>query len=344
MRRRHILHTLAGTYGGLAGCIPSPYSQRERETSGCTYRNPVYEEFVFPDPSLLHASDGTYFACATYNRWGDDTDRPLVPIIRSPDLVNWTFVGEAFRERPNWKRGGVWAPDICRLEGQYLIYYSLAFWDDPNPGIGVAVSQSPTGPFEDRGELLRSKEIGVPNSIDPFFVVHGGTPYLFWGSHRGIFGIRLAVNGLSVAGEPFKIAGNDVEAATLLKHDGHYFLFVSTGSCCKGAESTYRVLVGRAEKFAGPYVDRTGNTLAAGNGVTVVRGGERFVGPGHTDVVRDDAGSDWLVYHAYERANPWVGETPRRVLLVSPLIWRDGWPMVSGRTPAVTGPCPETTT
>lgn len=341
MYRRRVLRTLGGALGGVAGTVPSSDASRSTGSSGCTYRNPVFEKRVVPDPSVLRARDGTYYAYGTYNVWGDDADRPLVPVLRSSNLVDWTYVGAAFRERPAWKGGGLWAPDAARHCGRYLLYYSLACWGDRNPGIGVAVSETPAGPFEDRGPLLRSAAVGVPNSIDPFFLVDDGTPYLFWGSHRGIYGVRLAADGLSLAGEPFGVAGEGVEAAAILERDGDYFLFVSTGTCCEGAGSSYRVVVGRASSLEGPYVDRAGHELADGHGATVVHGGGPFVGPGHADVVRDDAGDDWLVHHAYERTEPWTGETPRRILFLSPLAWRDGWPVVPGGTPPVEAPCPE---
>ena len=317
-------------------------ARRRRVPERRRYRNPVYEERVFPDPTAVRAPDGTYYAYATYHVWGDDADRPLVPVIRSPDLVNWEFVGPAFESRPDWKRGGIWAPGILRRGGRYLLYYSLARWGDPNPGIGVAVSDDPAGPFADRGPILRSEGVGVPNSIDPAPFVRERTPYLFWGSKRGVYGARLASDGLSLAGDadPFRVAGEGVEAAHLVSRGGRYYLFVSVGTCCEGAKSTYRVLVGRSDSLRGPYRGPGGKRLREGTGAVVVRGGEEFAGPGHCTSVFDGEGGRWLLYHAYERGNPWRGETPRRVLMLDPLTWVDGWPRVPGRVPGASRPVP----
>ena len=320
---------------GPVSDAPTSADATSRTDESRRYRNPVYEERVFPDPTAIRTPDGAYYAYATYHEWEADADRPLVPVIRSPDLVNWEYVGPAFESRPDWKRGGVWAPAIRRWNGRYLLYYSLARWNDPNPGIGVAVADDPAGPFADRGPLLRSDGAGVPNSIDPAPFVHEGTPYLFWGSKRGIYGARLAPDGLSLAddADPFRVAGEGVEAANLVARDGRYYLFVSAGTCCEGAASTYRVLVGRSDSLRGPYRGPDGEVLAEGTGAVVVRGGDEFAGPGHTTTVRDGAGRRWLLYHAYERADPWRGETPRRVLMLDPLRWVDGWPRVPGRVP-----------
>lgn len=54
-------------------------------------------------------------------------------------------------------------------------------------GIGVAISDTPQGPFTDLGKLFRSNEIGVHNSIDPFYIEDNGKKYLFWGSWWGIW-------------------------------------------------------------------------------------------------------------------------------------------------------------
>lgn len=357
-RRRGVSEQNDGDYHNAS----DDYGEQDDGQNHEEYRNPVFDR-VFPDPTAVRAPDGTYFAYATYHEWDDggddgeggdkngdgpvwgDRDRPLVPILRSQNLVNWEFVGPAFEAKPDWHESvGVWAPDAARHRGEYLLYYSLSSWGDPNPGIGVAAADSPTGPFEDRGKLLQSEGIGVPNSIDPcFFAADDGTPYLFWGSHRGIYGIRLAPDGRSLAGEKFQVAGDGAEAPYLLARDGRYYLFGSRGRCCEGAASDYRVVVGRADDLRGPYRNRNGEDLLDATGTTILEGDDEFAGPGHNAVVADDAGDDWLIYHAYERANPWVGETPRRVLMLDRLRWRDGWPTVPGDSPGRTAPKPSVT-
>lgn len=322
---------------------PETRDQRTTRGGGDTYRNPVYEH-VFPDPDVLRVGD-TYYAYGTYHPWDPDTgpERELIPVLRSPNLVDWEFVGPAFAEAPDWSRyRGLWAPGVGRLGGRTLLYYSDAEFRADDPGVGVATAPDPAGPFEPRGGLLRSEGIGVPNSIDPMLFVRDGTPFLFWGSKRGIYGIRLAADGLSLAGEKFRIAGGGVEAPYVVERDGYYYFFGSRGTCCRGAESTYHVVVGRAEELRGPYVNRDGGRLTAEgvNGTTILDGGDRFVGPGHCAVVRDERGGWWLLYHAYVRENPWVEDTPRRVLMLDRIRWRDGWPVVGDGTPSATGEVP----
>src|SRR5690606_1167931 len=207
------------------------------------------------------------------------------------------------------------------------------------PGIGVATAADPAGPFNDHGKLFDSREIGVPNSIDPQLVIDDGTPYLILGSFHGRWGIALADDGLSVAGVKFQLADDRFEAPFVVERDGTYWLFASLGSCCEGERSTYHVAVGRADSLQGPYFDRDGVDLRRGGGTARLIGGESFVGPGHNTVVRDDAGDDWLVYHAIDPGEPRLpGGATRRPMMLDRIQWEDGWPVVDGGVPSTESP------
>lgn len=338
MRRRYLLRSI----GCIATAAVSGCSERLNvgRSTQMTYHNPVFEP-IFADPTAIRTDDGTYYAYATENNWYDGEGTRLVPIIRSTDLVNWEYIGEALSSRPDWKNSrDIWAPCISYHNGQYLLFYSLSIWDDPNPGIGVAVSDSPEGPFDDNGKVFTSEEIGVKNSIDPYFYVDEGTPYLFWGSFHGIYGVELAADGLSVVDEPFQIAGDAFEATCILKRNSQYYFFGSIGSCCSGFPSTYHVTVGRADSLKGPYFDSEGNNLLTGGGRLIVIENDAFIGPGHNTVVQDDAGDDWMLYHAYEDPKYFIQDTPRRALMLDKLVWKDGFPTIEGQTPSEEAPVP----
>ena len=314
-----------------------------------TYQNPVFTPDL-ADPSIIKASDGYFYAYGTENNWQDGKPPHRIPIIRSKNLTQWTFVDDAFASKPSWKPEGgyLWAPDISLYNGTYYLYYAYSTWGDPNPGIGVATAPTPGGPFTDHGALFRSAEIGVPNSIDPMmFADDDGRRYLIWGSFHGIYGIELAPDGFTTLGDKFALAGNNYEAPYLVKRNGMYYLFLSSGSCCEGANSSYFVSVGRAEQLRGPYKNPIGGNVMAGPGALVVMGkpvigvGRQFVGPGHSSLIHTDDGTDWLVYHAIDVAEPMMGDVTRRPLLIDPLIWKDGWPALTDAAPSTkpqTGP------
>ena len=127
-------------------------------------------------------------------------------------------------------------------------------------GIGVATSDSPQGPFEDHGMLFRSNEIGVRNSIDPFYIEDGGKKYLFFGSFHGIYAVELSDDGLSLKENtrPLRVAGDAYEGTYIHKRGKYYYLFASIGRCCEGLKSTYTTVVGRSESLMGPYWNKEG--------------------------------------------------------------------------------------
>lgn len=314
---------------------------------GGTYTNPVFEP-VLADPSVIRDPEtGYFYAYGTQDNWGDGQGSRLIPILRSPDLVNWQVAGQALEKKPTWKEnGGLWAPDVNQVNGRYHLYYAYSTWGDPNPGIGVAVADAPAGPFTDHGKLFTSAEVNVPNSIDPFFLEENGEKYLFWGSFsdaptQGTYGVKLSADGLSVPdlSQKFKIAAGDFEAVMIHKRDGYFYFFGSKGSCCDGANSQYHVLVARSKNLRGPYLDRNGNDIAGrGNGTLLLKGNDTIAGPGHNArLVQDDAGTDWLIYHGIDRSQGKVSSgASRRMLMLDPITWRDGWPEIEGGVPSTT--------
>lgn len=241
--------------GGKTPAVFSPYPADTAIAGASSYKNPVWDH-DFPDPNLVKAPDGYFYAYATDVNWREDgMGGPYtVPVLRSKDLVHWQFRGDAFDKRPRWKKGGIWAPDVTYYDHRYIMFYSFSTWGDPDPAIGVAVSNTPEGPFTDRGALFYSREIGVDNSIDPFLIVDSGTPYLVWGSFHGIYGVPLSPDATRVAGEKFRIADNRFEGSYIYKRGKYYYYFGSAGSCCDGARSTYHVYVGRALSLRGPLL------------------------------------------------------------------------------------------
>ncbi|MCD7936668.1 MAG: family 43 glycosylhydrolase [Tannerellaceae bacterium] len=299
------------------------------------YTNPVIATSL-PDPTIIQAEDGYFYLYAT-------EDIRNLPIYRSEDLVNWSFVGTAFTNasRPVFEQdGGLWAPDINYINGKYVLYYSMSVWGGEwTCGIGVAVADKPEGPFTDLGKLFRSNEIEVQNSIDPFYIEEDGKKYLFWGSFRGIYAIELSEDGLFLMpdAEKKRIAGTAFEGTYIHKRGGYYYLFASVGSCCEGVRSTYQLVVGRSESLFGPYVDPQGRDMMD-NGYLIVAGNnERFVGNGHcSEIVQDKKGNDWIFYHGIDTSNP-----NGRVLLLDQVKWdADGWPYVEGGTPSLTSSLP----
>jgi arabinan endo-1,5-alpha-L-arabinosidase len=306
---------------------------------GNNYINPVFEPDL-ADPAIIRAADGYFYGYGTENTWAEGTHR-IVPIVRSKDLVNWKYICDAFTTKPAWKSAGyIWAPCIVYKNDKYYLYYSFSAWGDTNPGIGLAVSSYPYGPFTDLGKIFDSNSIGVGNSIDPFYIETGGNSYLFWGSFRGVYGIQLAADMKTTVGTKFKIAGNMFEATYIYFRNGKYYFFGSSGNCCEGKDSKYRVSVAAADNIKGPYYTKEGiSILKDDQEATPFLVGDqdnKWVGPGHNgEIITDNTGRYFIFYHAVDYSDPllWGGAT-KRPLLMDQLFWDEtGWPYVINNHP-----------
>lgn len=293
------------------------------------YRNPVVN-YSLPDPSVIKGDDGLFYLYAT-------EDIRNIPIHCSRNLVEWEYVGTVFTDstRPDFEpKGGLWAPDINKIENKYVLYYSMSLWGgEKTCGIGVATADHPRGPFSDRGMMFRSNVIGVQNSIDPFYIEDDGKKYLFWGSFRGIYAIELDKDGLSIkaGAEKRQIAGTAYEGIYIHKRKNYYYLFASVGTCCDGLKSTYAMVVGRSVSLFGPYLNRTGESMMNNHHEVIIHKNDAFVGTGHaSEIITDKESHDWVLYHAVDVKKP-----EGRVLVLDRIDWADGWPSVKNSSPSL---------
>lgn len=292
-----------------------------------TYNNPVIEKSL-PDPAVVSDGEGNYYIYST-------NASKKTPIYRSSDLVKWTYCSDAFTPEQMPKglpKGAIWAPDVIKYDGQYVMAYSYSQWGEVKKnGIGIAVAESPKGPFMNQGMLFTSEECGVDNSIDPAFFIEKGRLYLLWGSFRGVYIVELNKDKkgrfyIQDIDAKQKIAGNAFEGSHIFKRGKYYYLFASVGKCCQQDNSTYRVVVGRSKNLFGPYVDSSGNGMLD-NGYDFVLGpNDKFVGTGHgSTIITDKDGKTWYIYHAYERGQGKKG----RMVLLDEIKWdKEGWPYV----------------
>ena len=307
-----------------------------------SYTNPIIRQSV-PDPTVLRDTDGYYYLYGT-------EDLGWIPVFRSIDMVDWERMPkDCFQtqdSRPYWgdddatSSRSLWAPEIRYINGQYVLYYSWAIWGNEwNSDVGVAVSDSPTGPFTDRGQVIDAEDTGVQNSIDQFEYEENGQRYLFWGSFHGIYVTELNDDGLSAKRNDDgsltmlqRVAGNAYEGSCIYKRGDWYYLFASIGSCCDGLNSTYQTVVGRSSSLFGPYVNKDGGTMLDNQHEILITAGDEFIATGHNSIIQhDDAGQTWIIFHGYVRSDV---DNGRNVFLERILWDEDGWPYVEGGTPS----------
>ncbi len=314
----------------------------------------VFSQIFVHDPVITQENDNYYLFCTGFGitQWS------------SPDMKNWTKEGPVFKETPEWVlesltdfAGHMWAPDIIYHNGQYYLYYSVSAFGKNTSCIGVATNKTldpkdPEFKWVDHGKVIQS----VPgkdnwNAIDPNIILDkDGTPYMFFGSFwDGLKRVKLSDDLFTIgeakenietvasrkkspalkdnkSGEtkPVDAGPNAIEAPFVFQKNGQFYLFESIDYCCRGIESTYKVVVGRSKKLTGKFTDKDGVDLAHGGGSIVLQGNENWHGVGHNAVVSFD-GKDYLVCHGYD-AND--GGHPK--LIIREISWtKDGWPAVS---------------
>ncbi|HEX8853241.1 MAG TPA: glycoside hydrolase family 43 protein, partial [Pyrinomonadaceae bacterium] len=272
------------------------------------YLNPIFDD-DFPDPTVVRASDGWFYAYATQTVVGGKTLN--IQVARSRDLVRWQRLGDALPQKPAWanQTQKFWAPHVSQFGDTFYMYYSA----DPNTLTGlclaVATSRSAAGPFTDSGKPLKCGESFV--NIDPmaFDDPRTGRRLLYWGS--GFEPIK--VQDLSADRLSFKPGTQPINLVPVIKDEnpenyqrliegawvtyrhGYYYLFYSGDNCC-GDKAHYAVMVARSRSATGPF-----ETLAQATGSknsVILERNQLWLAPGHNSVVRDAAGQDWIFYHA----------------------------------------------
>ena len=283
------------------------------------------------DPSTVVVHDGRFYAFGTGNG---------LPISISDDGWSWRRAGGLMPALPGGRpgpdvlaRGGnnTWAPDVIRSGDRYFLYYS-APGTQPKSAIGLLVGKtldpdSPDYKWEDGGPVVWSDGVEDSNAIDPglFRDPTNGSLWLTYGSYFGY--IRLvelnAKTGqrLYPGKKPVNIAVNS-EASIMIFRDGWYYLLVTHGSCCAGANSSYNIRMGRARKVAGPFVDNMGIDMLQGGGKLFLGSHGRYVGPGHFGLL--DLGDGVQKFSLHYEAD--LDRGGISVLDIRPLLWRDGWP------------------
>lgn len=360
LRKRMPMLAAALVAAALIGIPVDDAAAAAPVTHSPTYTNPVTAGTVdtFPDPTMIRAKDGDWYAYGTtnpiFNSQGEIGEH-ILPMLRSADMVHWTYAGEIFTQatKPAWWPAGTrpWAPDIRYVDGSYHLMYALS-----TGGVALLTSPKPTGPWTDRGLLIRGSGSGCPSgTIDPaMFTDTDGTNYVYWGSYDYLCVSKMNADATALVGDVTQVGrSRRMEGAFVVHRDAYYYLFFSDGGCCDGAFSGYTVKVGRSTSPLGPFTTPSGTSLmdlTSKDGIVLAANGNGWDGPGHNAIQTDVSGQDWLVYHAIPQADPdfppvvgagGTGGTlnlSRRPMLIDRLDWINGWPVVNAGTGPSTKP------
>ncbi len=296
------------------------------------------EEIPVHDPVMIKQDD-TYYVFGT--GYG-------IEVRSSKDLKNWKLEDHVFENPPQWAKDSIpefdgtpWAPDIVYYRGLYYLYYSVSAFGKNTSAIGVLTNKTlnpEDSDFKwvDHGCVIESKpEVNNWNAIDANIIFSkDSVPYMSFGSFwDGLKIVRMSDDLLSVDEDINTIPTiasrdldpkepNSIEAPFIYRKGDYFYLFGSLDFCCRGLNSTYKVIVGRSKNVLGPYVDKEGKSMLEGGGDVIIKGNEHYVAAGHNGMFKD-GDKDIIVFHAYDRK---LNGDPR--LVVRTLKWEDGWPSV----------------
>ncbi len=290
------------------------------------------------DPVAIKSGGKYYIYCTGKN----------ISQFQSTDMKNWERMAPVFKETPQWAmdsvpgfRGHIWAPDVFEKDRTFYLYYSISTFGKNKSYIGVATNKNldhESNDYEwvDHGMVVQS----IPgktnwNAIDPNIIQdEDGTCWMSFGSFwGGLQLVKLSDDLLSIAQpeEWHTIASRErattgengaIEAPFIVKRGDLYYLFASFDFCCRGAKSTYKVAVGRANDVTGPYLDKDGRSMAKGGGTIFLKGNEKWHGVGHNSFYNFD-GQDYIIYHGYD-----AEQNGAALLKITEVSWENDWPVL----------------
>ena len=270
----------------------------------------------FPDPFVMRIDDpakcGTdtapcYYAYSTAAGFLGLTD---VPVWRSTDLANWSWVGTGGNAMPKlapWVQfGGNWAPSVVfnSTSQNYVMYYVGKTQNGaPYAGsecVGVATSANPDGPFVDAASAPLLCQPSLGDTIDPDpYVATDGSLYLTYSNNVGIYGRPLNPDGLTFSGGASQLLGLSdgyswdnvhIEGPSMMSTPATgILLFYSSGDF---STSTYRVGAARCDGPLGPCHRLYTTAVLSSRG--------SMFGPGGQTPFQVPDGSWRMAFHAWD--------------------------------------------
>jgi len=261
-------------------------------------KSPLLPGF-YADPNIAEF-DGTYYVYATTDGtpgWGGKD----FYVWKSTNLVDWERSAEPFLTLDGangnvpWATGNAWAPTIIERGDKYYFYFSGHNQALNRKTIGVAVSDSPEGPFtaQPNAMILNNEAVTSGQAIDPaaFKDPVTGKHYLFWGNGSPVYA-ELSDDMLSLEPGTIKAIGgltNFREGTFLNYRDGLYHLTYSiddTGS------PNYRVGYATATSIDGPWTYR--------GAILEKDASQGILGTGHSSIIQVPGTDDWYIaYHRF---------------------------------------------
>ncbi|WP_016956681.1 glycoside hydrolase family 43 protein [Catenovulum agarivorans] len=271
--------------------------------------NPAITDVFTADPAPIVVDDTVYVYVGrdeaaidqgyTMNEW---------LVYSSKDMVNWQSHGSPLRPTDfTWSSGAAWAGHVIEKNGKFYWYTTSDHKTIHGKAIGVAVSDSPTGPFKDaRGSALVTNDMTKATAIswddiDPAaFIDDDGQAWLYWGNQKAYYA-KLKDNMIELDGPIHVVPDEQVkgftEAPWIHKKGDTYYLSYAVGFPEKTAYST-------AKSITGPWKYQGLIAEGAANSNTIHQG------------IIDFKGKSYFFYHTGMMQHPETGGSFRRSMAI----------------------------
>jgi beta-xylosidase len=281
-------------------------------------KNPLFEHVFTADPAALVDGDTVWLYTGHDEAPNNDVFFEMHDWLAfsSKDMKTWEEHGPIMRADDfEWATGNAWASHMVKKDGKYWFYTTVRH-DDTKPGfaVGVAVSDSPTGPFVDaRGSALITNDMTTqtPNDwddIDPaVFIEENGEVYLFFGNLVPKY-VKLKDNMIELDG-PIKVIDvpHYTEASWVHKKGDTYYLSYA----CFFPE---KICYATSDNIHGPWKYQGILNEIAGNTET-----------NHQSII-EFKGKDYFIYHTGAvppRDGQPSGGRFRRSVSIDPLYYNE---------------------
>lgn len=255
--------------------------------------NPISQEW-YADPEGIIYGD-TYWIFPTWSQPYEE--QTFFDCFSSKDLVNWTRHRSIIdTTEVKWARKAMWAPAVISKDNKYYLFFSANdVHQGEMGGIGVAVADSPEGPYKDLlGKPLINGIINGAQPIDQFvFRDDDGTYYMYYGGwgHCNMVKLNDTFTGIESFddGTYFKEVTPEkyVEGPFMFKRDGKYYFMWSEGGW---TGPDYAVAYAIADSPFGPF-HREAKILQSDPAIGT--------GAGHHSVLHPDGENYYIVYHRH---------------------------------------------
>ncbi|MCD0469518.1 glycoside hydrolase family 43 protein [Flavobacterium sp. JAS] len=252
------------------------------------FNNPIIKDQYTGDPAALVYKDKVYLYAGHDEAPNDFNFYKMNEwvVYSSSDMKKWESHPVPLKVTDfKWAKGDAWASQVIERNGKFYWYVTVEHGSVPGKSIGVAVSDSPTGPFKDAlgkalitNDMTKFSDISW-DDIDPtVYIDTDGQAYLFWGNTACHYA-KLKENMTQIDGPIHHIdLPHFTEAPWIHKHKNWYYLSYAY-------EFPEKIAYAMSKSITGPWEFKGILNEIAGNSNT-----------NHQAII-DFKGQSYFIYH-----------------------------------------------